>query len=164
MIKIFDNFLSQKEKEEIYNFCKSQGYYRGEYDRPECPPTGLISTLTNENIIEKLVKPVNIENKKIERTYINLFLPNEKPYYHVDNHTADYKTCIYYVNTEKVNYMDEGGETFFIDGDFKKGVSFVPGRMILFNATIMHKATPFRNLDRYTIALKFKDDKLKHDQ
>ena len=45
------------------------------YDRPGCPPTGLISTLTNQNIIEKLIKPVSIKNKTIERTYINLFLP-----------------------------------------------------------------------------------------
>jgi hypothetical protein len=161
MIKIFDNFLSQEEKEKIYSFCKSQGYYRGEYDRPGCPPTGLTCEFNDQDIIKKLMKPINNENKIMERTYINLFLPNEKPYYHVDNTSADYKTCIYYVNTEKVNYMDEGGETFFINGDFKKGVSFVSGRMILFNANIMHKATAFRNLDRYTIALKFKDDNIK---
>ena len=94
------------------------------------------------------------------------FYQNEKPYYHVDNYNTDYKTCLYYVNTEKVDYMDEGGETFFIDGDFKKIYRRILSLVdkVLFNATIMHKATPFRNLDRYTIALKFKDDKLKHDQ
>jgi ectoine hydroxylase-related dioxygenase (phytanoyl-CoA dioxygenase family) len=56
--------------------------------------------------------------------------------------------------------MDEGGETYFIQTDFIKGVSFVPGRMVLFDSNIMHKATSFRNKDRYTIALKFKSDNI----
>jgi|TARA_A100000172_G_C3002741_1_gene96888 hypothetical protein len=163
MIKIYDNFLSEKEKQDIYNFCKKQSYYRGEIDRPDCSPTGLVSDLNNQDIISKLIKPINNQNKIIERTYINLFLPNEKPYYHVDNNSADYKTCIYYVNTEKINYVDEEGETFFIDGDFKKGISFVSGRMVLFNANIMHKATAFRNLDRYTIAIKYRDVNIENE-
>jgi hypothetical protein len=157
MIKIFDNFLSQKEQEEIYSFCRQQPYYRGEKDRMDSPPTGLTTNLNNKNIIDKLIKKIPTKKIIIKRTYINLFIPNEKPYYHLDNNSADYKTCLYYVNTEKINYMDEGGETFFINGDFKKGVSFLPGRMVLFDANIMHKATAFRNLDRYTIALKFQN-------
>ena len=123
----------------------------------DSPPTGLTTNLNNKNIIDKLIKKIPTKKIIIKRTYINLFIPNEKPYYHLDNNSADYKTCLYYVNTEKINYMDEGGETFFINADFKKGVSFLPGRMVLFDANIMHKATAFRNLDRYTIALKFKN-------
>jgi hypothetical protein len=159
MIKIFDNYLSVKEKEEIYNFCKLQGYYRGEQDFPGAKPTGLVAPLNNQYVIQKLIKPINIENQIIVKAYINLFLPSEKPYYHIDNSSSDYKTCVYYVNTENVNYINEEGETYFIDGNFKKGVSFSPGRMILFNANIIHKATSFRSLDRYTIAIKFKNDK-----
>jgi|SRR5210317_159342 len=161
MIEIHDNFLSEKEKQEIYNFCKKQPYYRGELDRPDCPPTGLTTNLDNQNIISKLMKQITNEEKDMFRTYINLFIPNEKPYYHIDNNDPNYQTCLYYVNTEKINYMDEGGETYFIQNDFIKGVSFVPGRMVLFDSNIMHKATPFKNLDRYTIALKFKKDNIK---
>ena len=157
MIKIYDNFLSEKEKEEIYNFCREQPYYRGEGDRIDCPPTGLTTDLNNKDIIDKLMKKITDKKVPMQRSYINLFIPNEKPYYHLDNTSADYKTCLYYVNTEKINYMDEGGETYFIEEDFKKGVSFLPGRMILFDANIMHRATAFRSMDRYTIALKFKN-------
>ena len=59
--------------------------------------------------------------------------------------------------------MDEGGETYFIQNDFIKGVSFVSGRMVLFNSNIMHKATSFRNRDRYTIAIKYKDVNIKNE-
>lgn len=157
-IKIFDDFLSIDEKKEIYIFCKSQAYKRGEYDRPDCPPTGLVSDFLDEKIVQKLIKP--IENQKIQilRTYINLFLPNEKPFYHVDNDIPNHKTIIYYANNENINYTDEGGETFFDDGPFRRGVSFVPGRMIYFDSYLLHKATSFRNLDRYTIAIKLKID------
>ena len=157
MIKIYDNFLSEKERQEIYDFCKKQSYHRGEVDRPDCPPTGLVSDLNNQDIINKLMKQVTNEKKDMFRTYINLFIPNEKPYYHQDNNDPNYKTCIYYVNTDKINYIDEGGETYFIQNDFIKGVSFVSGRMVLFNSNIIHKATSFRNRDRYTIAIKYKD-------
>tara|TARA_R110002072_G_scaffold215777_2_gene372841 strand:- start:223 stop:711 length:489 start_codon:yes stop_codon:yes gene_type:complete len=160
MIKVYDNFLSEKEKQEIYDFCKKQSYHRGEVDRIGLPPTGLICNLDNQNIISKLMKQVTNEKKDMFRTYINLFTPNENPYFHMDKTSPYYKTCIYYVNTEKINYMDEGGETYFIQPDFIKGVSFVPGRMVFFNANIMHKATPFRNRDRYTIAIKYKDDNI----
>ena len=160
MIKIYDNFLSEKEKEEIYNFCREQSYYRGEGDRIDSPPTGLTTDLNNKDIINLLMKKITDKKVPMQRAYINLFIPGEKPYYHLDNTSADYKTCLYYVNTEKINYMDEGGETYFIEEDFKKGVSFLPGRMVLFDANIMHRATAFRNMDRYTIALKFKSDNM----
>ncbi len=163
MIKIYDNFLSEKEKQEIYDYCKKQSYHRGEVDRIGCPPTGLISNLDNQNIISKLMKQITNEKKDMFRTYINLFIPNEKPYYHQDNNDPNYKTCIYYVNTDKINYMDEGGETYFIQNDFIKGVSFVSGRMVLFNSNIMHKATSFKNRDRYTIAIKYKDVNIKNE-
>jgi len=163
MIKIYDNFLSEKEKQEIYDYCKKQSYHRGEVDRIGCPPTGLISNLDNQNIISKLMKQITNEKKDMFRTYINLFIPNEKPYYHQDNNDPNYKTCIYYVNTDKINYMDEGGETYFIQNDFIKGVSFVSGRMVLFNSNIMHKATSFKNRDRYTIAIKYKDVNIENE-
>jgi len=159
MIKIYENLFSKDEQEQIYNFCKSRPYYRGEVDKPGYPPTGLISSLENKNIIDDLMLRTNNQKKKIERTYINLFIPNEKPYYHIDNSNSEYKTLLYYVNTEEIDWTDEGGETFFLEDNFRKAIPFSPGKIIVFNANILHKASSFRNLDRYTIALKFKSSK-----
>jgi|TARA_R110000822_G_scaffold7975_1_gene31980 hypothetical protein len=154
---ILDNILLEKEQKEIYDFCKSRPYYRGEVDKPGYPPTGLVSPLENIDIIDKIMSGTNNKNKVIERAYINLFLPNEKPYFHIDNEDPSYKTLLYYVNAEEINWTDEGGETFFLEGNSKKAVSFLPGRIIIFDANISHRASSFRNLDRYTIALKFKN-------
>jgi hypothetical protein len=161
MLTIYDNLLSEKEQQEIYDFCRSIPYYRGEVDKPGAPFTGLIAPLENKKIIDKLMNRTKNDNKIMERTYINLFIPNEKPYFHIDNDDPNYKTLLYYVNTEEADWVDEGGETFFLEKNFKKAVSFLPGRTIVFNADMYHKASSFRTLDRYTIALKFKNSNIK---
>ena len=161
MLTIYDNLLSKKEQKEIYDFCKSIPYYRGEVDNPGNPFTGLVADLKDKNIINKLINRTNNSDKIIERTYINLFIPNEKPYFHVDNDDPNYQTLLYYVNTEEADWNNEGGETFFLEKNFKKAVSFLPGRTVVFNADIPHKASSFRTLDRYTIALKFKNSNIK---
>ena len=68
-----------------------------------------------------------------------------------------YETLLYYVNTENIN-VDEGGETFFIEKENRIGIPYVAGRIIIFDANILHKASSFRNLDRFTIALKWEND------
>ena len=157
MIKIFDNKISNKDKETIYTFCKNKEYYRGETDLPGLPPTGLTTPLNNESIIEKLLTVTANKDKNLHRSYINFFSPNENPFYNKDNENSGYETLLYYVNTENLN-IDEGGETFFIDKENRIGIPFIGGRIIVFDANILHKASSFRNLDRYTIALKWKID------
>ena len=52
-------------------------------------------------------------------------------------------------------YFNDLGETFFIIDDEIYGVLPVPGRIIIFDSEVWHKATPLRDDDRYTVALKW---------
>jgi|TARA_R100000455_G_C6252054_1_gene108584 hypothetical protein len=155
MIKIFDKSVSDLDIQKIYNFCKLQKYSRGERDNPHNPPTGLVSDLNNEEIIKILTRNLKDINYKIYRSYINLFLPYEKPYYHKDETDINARTLLYYVNSEALNIDDEG-ETYFLDRGMISGFSPLPGRIIFFSGNILHKAVPFRSKDRYTIAIKMK--------
>jgi hypothetical protein len=157
MIKIFDNKISKEDQNTIYTFCKNKEYFRGENDRPNLPPTGLVSALDDESVINTLLAVTGNKNKKLFRSYINFFAPYENPFYHKDNEKVGYETLLYYVNTENIN-VDEGGETFFIEKENRIGIPYVAGRIIIFDANILHKASSFRNLDRFTIALKWEND------
>ena len=95
-VRIFDNLVSKKQIDEIFDFCKNQSY-----------------------------KP--------------------KP---------GAKTLLYYANPQPKNY-DDLGETFFIIDNEIQGVFPVPGRIVIFDAEVWHKATPLRTDDRYTVALKW---------
>ena len=156
MIEIIDNFLEESDLKSFYNFCLKAPYFYGEKDAPYAPPTGLITPINEENFWFEFFKQ-RCENKfnmqqKIYRMYINLFLPNEKPYYHIDG-TGNDKTLLFYPNP---NFnLDQGGETKFIVNNEIKGVLPIPNRAILFNANIKHCATPFRDKSRFTLAIKY---------
>ena len=154
-VKILDNLVSKDQILEIFNFCKKQNYKRLEVDGPGLPYTGLSSDLDLENdLVKFLLKVTNISNEKLTRAYINLFIHDEKPYYHQDDTEPGAKTLLYYVNPQPKDYNDLG-ETFFIIDNQIQGVLPVPGRIIIFDAEVWHKATPLRTDDRYTVALKW---------
>jgi hypothetical protein len=51
--------------------------------------------------------------------------------------------------------VQEGGETQFIVDNEIYGVTPVPNRMVYFDASILHRATSFRNRHRFTVAIKY---------
>jgi len=164
MFRIYDNIFSEKQVETIHNEIINLSYKTGEVDRPGLPCTGYVSNLTEDNYCYKtIIKKINFteffKNKKynVYRKYVNLFLPNENPYYHIDSNISNSYTILYYSLIEELN-EDENGETLFFDAVEKKSFGIFPkkNRMIIFNSSTMHRATSFRTKDRYTIALKIK--------
>ena len=154
-VKILDNLVNQEQIQEIFNFCKKQSYKRIEFDAPGLPYTGLSCNLELEdNLVKFLLKVSNTNKNKLIRAYINLFIHDEKPYYHQDETKPGAKTLLYYANPQPKDYNDLG-ETFFIIDNEIQGVLPIPGRIIIFDAEVWHKATPLRNDDRYTVALKW---------
>jgi len=154
-ITILDDLVSTQKIDEIFNYCKIQSFKRTEIDYPGLPYTGLVSELDLQNfIVNYLVEICNLSKKKLLRAYINLFIHNEKPFYHQDDVEPGAKTLIYYANPQPKDYNDLG-ETFFIINNEVKGITPKPGRIIIFDAELWHKATPLRIDDRYTVALKW---------
>jgi hypothetical protein len=157
VIEIFDNKLSKEQINNIYIFCKKLPYTRGERDIPDTPPTGLVSPVNDKTIINLLLTSAGINNNvNINRSYVNLFLPAENPFYHIDNKDVKSRTLLYYVNNENLS-INDGGETYFFYEEKIIGISPVSGRVVKFCGNILHKASSFRYIDRYTIALKWKE-------
>jgi hypothetical protein len=156
-MRIFENLISVENSIEIYKqILYNRKFTYGEVDRSDTTPTGMIFNMSCDDELYTFFYSILIDNNiindssKLQRAYVNLFFPNEKPYFHED---GDVTTYLFYINPP--TSIDEGGETqFLIDGEI---VAFLPkpGRMIEFDGKLLHKATSFRNIPRITLAMKF---------
>ena len=81
-------------------------------------------------------------------------LHQEKIHIFTDSTNGEDITFLYYVPTANWD-IDDGGETQFFHNDEMIGVMPFPNRMVYFDATILHKATSFRDRWRWTVAVKY---------
>lgn len=157
MINVYDDVFTVEENRYLYNeiLYKNKFCY-GETDSYGLPPTGMILDIKDTSFYDTFYKIVISKNNSIEtmgkaRGYVNLFLPNENPYYHTDGNVL---TCLFYLD---LNFdMQSGGETMFrLDNGEVIAVESKPSRLVMFDGNILHRATSFRNKPRLTVALKF---------
>jgi Rps23 Pro-64 3,4-dihydroxylase Tpa1-like proline 4-hydroxylase len=161
-MKVLDNFLTEEEYN-IVNDLRFRSGYRLESDGyPEDNPinTGMSLDISKDDEIYKIFsqKLFNIfeevKSLNIYRMYINCFAPLEWPYFHTDiDSPYNGITCLYYLN----NYWDlnDGGETqFFVDNSII-AIPPIPNRVVCFDSRLLHKATSFRNKQRFSIAVKY---------
>lgn len=178
MIEIYDDVCSYEDNIEFYQSFIGGRFEYGEYDMPQHPPTGLISSIdqrshifvqllrlfnskslqldTNTKLLSVVQKSANkiLEGEtKLIRPYVNLFLPNERPFFHNDGKCI---TCLFYFTPQYD--IDEGGETQFLVNDNIQGILPKPSRLVIFDGTVTHRATSFRSKPRITAVIKFKVD------
>jgi len=158
MIEIFDNYFNIEDIKKYYSYYIEKDFYYGEYDEDPKLLTGLIHNIKDDeyfNIIHETIQKKILSSLKIDkkivlyRSYLNLFLPNEKPYYHID----DEKECL-----SIIMYLTEGddGETLFKkNNNTLHGVLPILGRVIVFDGRIRHKATTHRDKARLNLVLKY---------
>jgi len=161
LINVHDNVITMEENNSLYDkIVYGKNFRYGEIDDVGRSPTGLVHDMQPEDdLYVKLHNIVCEKNEKytnaqLQRAYINMFLPNERPYFHID---GDVTTFLFYINP--LTNLDEGGETQFLIDDNVVNVWAVPCRLVEFDGTLLHKATSFRSIPRITVALKF--DKIK---
>jgi len=155
MIEIVDRFLSKEEFDYVLNYCESAAYTYGEVDSYGLPPTGMVHQISEIEDIYKLFKSKTeklVSGIELYRMYINCFAPSENPYFHTDGDRGDI-TFLYYPTTRWE--LNAGGETQFLVNNEIYGVTPVPNRMVYFDASVLHRATAFRNKHRFTIAIKY---------
>jgi hypothetical protein len=155
-ITVYDNVVSKETSEKWYQECVRLPYRYGERDRLWAPSVGFSYDFNGSEELYKNLFIIATEHrpelkeKQVQRSYINLFTPSDRPYFHKDGPVT---TCLFYINPE--TSIEEGGETQFLDEDKIIGVLPKPGRLVMFDGNIMHRATSFRSIIRITIALKF---------
>lgn len=155
MINTIDGQIDYQTSIKLYDCVTQLSYQYGEADSAAHDPTGLVSNLDPGHwavqTIHSVVEPY-VSELKMYRSYVNIFAPGEKPYYHIDNDSG--LTVLYYSN---LNFdLDQGGETSFVIDNQLVGVLPIPGRVVVFPSFILHTATSFRRGHRFSIVLKYK--------
>lgn len=174
-INVYDNFFSEEDYNFIWVYCKDASYFYGEGDPKEpfiaqdC--TGLvhevysyknsIKTVNQKKFFDLFSTSIeknfpNYISKDMTRLYINCFAPSERSHFHTDASSDNGEvgtTFLYYPN--ETWDLDDGGETQFVVDNNIFGIPPVPNRLVLFDATILHTATPFRDRHRFTVAIKY---------
>lgn len=155
LLDIHYDVFSYKENLFLYNkILKEKRFKYGETDEPQLPPTGMKVDIDPEDhlfkIFENKIIERNVHGKSLQKSYVNLFLPFERPFFHND---GPVRTILFYINP-KVNANQNGETQFLIDGEIR-GILPVPGSMICFDGMMIHRATSFRNIPRITVAFKY---------
>jgi Rps23 Pro-64 3,4-dihydroxylase Tpa1-like proline 4-hydroxylase len=162
-ISVLDNFLNEESQQSIIDYCKDCDYHWGETDTGDGHPvTGMVSEIEEDSEVFEFFKKAieqaipNIKMMELYRMYVNCFAPGENPYFHTDG--DDGITFLYYpADTDWEWDPNEGGETqFYIDGSIQ-GVPPEPNRLVMFDASLLHRATSFRSEHRFTIAIKYEE-------
>lgn len=156
-IKVVNDFLPLAQFKQAAQYCCESKYNYGEQDHDDAPVVGMVHNISESDSIYKLFQkkisdefPI-VSSMRLYRMYINCFAPSENPYFHTDNDTGF--TFLYY---PQENWkLNDGGETQFLINESIYGVLPLPNRIVKFDAAIMHKATPFRNSHRFTLAIKY---------
>jgi hypothetical protein len=159
MKRIYNNLTEDSEKiKHFYMEVANLNYHYGEQDSKDTPPTGMVAELPEDTKVFATLKEIykNSEHyrhyPRLDRAYVNLFAPRELAFYHTD---GDCMTLLYYANP--MWHPNQGGETKImnsVDMDVES-VAPVPGRIVIFDGRREHTATPFRDMHRFTVALKF---------
>lgn len=151
-----NNFLSNHEHQYVYDYCLNASYTYGEKDGTSTPETGMVHNISEDREIYSLFRnrieqsDSGLVNRKLYRMYVNCFAPTENPYFHIDGQGV---TLLYYPQLEWD--LNDGGETqFYVDGNIY-GITPEPNRIVIFDASILHRATTFRNKHRFTVAIKY---------
>ena len=155
-IKVSDNVFSSEQQSGILDYCLNCEYTFGERDNTNTPPTGMIHEISDDSPLYQLfvdkirVSVPMIEKMSLYRMYINCFPPSEQAYFHTDGEGI---TFLYY--PQDGWKLDDGGETqFYVDGNLY-GIVPESNRMVMFDARLQHRATPFRDRHRFTVAIKY---------
>ena len=152
--KIIDDFLSIEEYENCWDYVQNVATYQaGEKDHHFSYKIGMVHELNTQYGETFKLFPKHIHGSKLQRAYINFYAPREISAFHTDSHDPDAYTMLYYPCP--TYELDEGGETQLIINDEIFGVRSKTNRLLIFKSDIMHRATPFKTHQRYTVALKY---------
>ena len=160
MIKLFDHAVDFNTQKKIYKELSNLTYEHGESDYEGAEIIGLSCELNKNTLSFKILNNIlkmikELDELNLVRTYVNKFEPEDKPLFHIDSFDSGI-TALYYANDKEEDIDELGGTQFYLkDIEEIKEVLNIPGRIIIFDGGIRHRATSFRNKTRYTIAFKY---------
>ena len=170
-IKTFDNWLSEEDHHKVLQYTDHDGqqktlyglsfdkYGESEFDE-NTPNSGLAHIISpNHPIYTTIASKVKKHtDSTIYDMSINCIPMGELPFWHPDipvqalPPSEKALTFLYYPHKEWD--VNEGGETHFVIDKVCYALPPLPNRMVMFDSRIVHRATPFRNRTRFSVAIK----------
>ena len=158
-MKIYDNFLTEQDKDYIQSIIKTDRWRFGIKSKSNCDNTFWVldklefDPFFNPYLLNK-IKELTGDNLAIERIYMNGHTSSGHGNMHKDSEFEQGRTFIIYCNSEW--NIEWGGGTYFAENDTI--VNNKPYSAVYFQNNIEHFATPlskdFNGL-RVTLAFKF---------
>lgn len=165
MIHVYDDVLDYETCLHMHNRIiedmKTWGKPGQDLEGDPSVGTSSVLSLDSPEIIPIKEKIYNLEpalNPKhnLYFNYVNqthLYEAGSNPYYHFDLKQKNI-TCLFYVNPHTIP-NDLGSTDFLIDDEIR-GILPKPGRLVVFDGRLWHRASSFRDKPRTVLAIKFK--------
>jgi hypothetical protein len=172
-IKIYDDVFTYAEMSQLFDVAKKSKYILERTASSTVPVNEQFKTLKSEYTIYDLLwsnffqgpstdflkEEIKEKNLRLHRVYINLSTAQDIYHFHTDSGVDQDITLLYYFNCKWESHWE--GETHFGDPSAREiihSTSFLPGRLVLFTATIPHKSSQPSFLApefRYVLTMKF---------
>jgi len=155
-IKIYDDVFPYSDMSHLYEMARRSKYTLDRTAAHTVPVTEQFKSLKSDYSVYDLLwsnffegpatDPIKQEiiekNLRLHRVYINLSTAQDIYHYHTDSSVHEDISLLYYFNCKWEQHWE--GETHFADPHSRELVyssAFIPGRIVLFSATIPHKSS-----------------------
>ena len=156
-ILVVDRFVNPRIFAQFPAELASLRGWKKEIDREGIEPVGVTCEVPETSLIHGAIigelRKLFAKPFRVDRFYVNRFQPREVPQFHED---GDVLTCLLYGDA-KDWHPDDHGETQILAGGEIRGILPIPNRMVVFDGTLLHRATAFQTRVRHTIACKLED-------
>lgn len=173
LVVVLDGLVPDQVRCQLFDCLETDAFRRTEFARPEtktfrhhvvtyCARSFRQTELymSVNRAVQAFFPPARFGGKQLEayRIYTNAVFFADVGFVHRDSDNDQHVTALIYPNPDWTPEL--GGETVFYDesGVIVESVEPRPGRVVLFNGSIMHKGSPPTRLmygARYTTAFKF---------
>jgi hypothetical protein len=172
-IEVYDNSFSSAEKYQIYLYMVNSKFSISRISAPIPEANSVRKTLqcnlslrdnlnigifNNKIVVDYIRKQFQKNEIRLHHAYILLCTAGDLYQYHLDSNIETNITGLYYGNIEWRPEWE--GETHFSDENMSEIIytsSFIPGRLVFFDATIPHKSSqPSADAPYYRFALAMK--------
>lgn len=173
-LKVYDNFLSEKELDDVNNFIDNKGYvfgWKSNVNNDQYKHWNLSIAGSKSHKMEIPIGPQDFENRyfwdiwdkinqdkrySLLRAYSNSYTYGTEGTFHTDSRNPRSKTHMIYIN--RTWDRQWAGETIFdVRGDVMYAVLPKPGRLIQFPGAVSHAArsvSKFCTVDRRVLVYK----------
>jgi len=140
---IKENFLTVDQYKQITDYIYNADYHYTSKDQ-------VMYGKLNQECLDFFPKEIN--GLKYHHHVINCYTPRSLAVFHVDTAEDEKANTLIYYPCPTYN-LDEGGTTEILIDNQIIGVRPICNRVLVFDSSLMHRATPYRTYPRFSVGI-----------